>query len=201
MKKFLWINIKFENLVRGVVAICTFIAVVIIFFAFYYVFNSDNEENNNFNLDNFANVTNFEATYEVHIYSNKNVNNYSIYEKSDFINDIYYIKVEDGIEILTQGNNCTIKNEGASYSYSYALQENTLNSISFSYIIKNIGDNYSQRETDNQLVYSLDLNSNIYKYYDIFVSKTDKNIEKVCMYNNDGILQILIDNINFEVKK
>jgi hypothetical protein len=149
----------------------------------------------------FANVTNFEATYEVHIYSNKNVNNYSIYEKSDFINDIYYIKVEDGIEILTQGNNCTIKNEGASYSYSYALQENTLNSISFSYIIKNIGDNYSQRETDNQLVYSLDLNSNIYKYYDIFVSKTDKNIEKVCMYNNDGILQILIDNINFEVKK
>ena len=201
MKKFLWINIKFENLVRGVVAICTFIAVVIIFFAFYYVFNSDNEENNNFNLDNFANVTNFEATYEVHIYSNKNVNNYSIYEKSDFINDIYYIKVEDGIEILTQGNNCTIKNEGASYSYSYALQENTLNSISFSYIIKNIGDNYSQRETDNQLVYSLDLNSNIYKYYDIFFFFSDKNIEKVCMYNNDGILQILIDNINFEVKK
>ena len=166
MKKFFWLNIKFENLVRFVILICTIVAITIICVAFYYVFNRSKKEECEFCIDN---IQGFEAIYKVTIYSNKNVNNYCVFERADFLSDSYNIKVDGGIEINTNSNESVINYDGANTSYSYNLEEDTLNIISISYIIKNINSNYEIRENDSDYICSVEIDNELFNNYEIYV--------------------------------
>lgn len=201
MKKFFWLNIKFENLVKFVILICTIIAITIICVAFYYVFSKSKKEENEFCIDNLISISGFEASYDVTIYSNINVNKYNVLERADFMSDSYNIKVDDGIEINSNGNKAVIDYDGANTSYSYCLEENTLNVISLSYIIKNINSDYEKRENDLDYIYSVKIDNELFNYYEIYVSKLESKINKICIYNHEGIVQIITDCINIEVKK
>ena len=176
MKKFFWLNIKFENLVRFVILICTIVAITIICVAFYYVFNRSKKEECEFCIDNLINIQGFEAIYKVTIYSNKNVNNYCVFERADFLSDSYNIKVDGGIEINTNSNESVINYDGANTSYSYNLEEDTLNIISISYIIKNINSNYEIRENDSDYICSVEIDNELFNNYEIYVSKKTSKI-------------------------
>ena len=203
------ISFECEKVDRLLIICYTFVGVLypiagiepVIMFAFYYVFNRSKKEECEFCIDNLINIQGFEAIYKVTIYSNKNVNNYCVFERADFLSDSYNIKVDGGIEINTNSNESVINYDGANTSYSYNLEEDTLNIISISYIIKNINSNYEIRENDSDYICSVEIDNELFNNYEIYVSKKTSKITKVCLYNHEGIVQIITDCINFEVKK
>lgn len=136
------------------------IIIIIIFTLFYFYMAKKNKFGNNINsqemVTNILNLTSYEATIEVDVKSNKNINKYIIKQKYKSPNYIEQEVLEPtnikGVKIINKDNQLSIENTQLNLktiyeNYSY-LSENDMDLISFINEYKEQNSNNCQEEKD-----------------------------------------------------
>ena len=165
--------------------ITIFLAIMIIIFFTISAYKKNNIGNNISKSDyiDILNISAYEATIEVTVYSNKNTNKYILYQKYDKPNILEQDVLEPvnikGLKTIFDGTNLTIKNEGLNVKTVYEnfeyIKGNSLSLISFIEEYKE-NPNIETIETEEERIIEIKLKEeNKYKMYKkIYIDKKTK---------------------------
>lgn len=167
-----------------IIAFCMISSICLILFVFF-AYKKSNLGNNISKSDdnNILNISSYDATVEIEVYSNKNTNKY-VLKQQYFAPNIFKQKVLEpenikGLTTTFDGTNLTIQNKSLSLQTLYedynVAQGNSLSLISF---IEEYKDNeYAEiTETDDEIIIKIELKnrSKYEKYKKLYISKNNK---------------------------
>ena len=167
-----------------IIAFCMISSICLILFVFF-AYKKSNLGNNISKSDdnNILNISSYDATVEIEVYSNKNTNKY-VLKQQYFAPNIFKQEVLEpenikGLTTTFDGTNLTIQNKSLSLQTLYedynVAQGNSLSLISF---IEEYKDNeYAEiTETDDEIIIKIELKnrSKYEKYKKLYISKNNK---------------------------
>ena len=167
-----------------IIAFCMISSICLILFVFF-AYKKSNLGNNISKSDdnNILNISSYDATVEIEVYSNKNTNKY-VLKQQYFAPNIFKQKVLEpenikGLTTTFDGTNLTIQNKSLSLQTLYedynVAQGNSLSLISF---IEEYKDNeYAEiTETDDEIIIKIELKnrSKYENYKKLYISKNNK---------------------------
>lgn len=216
MSKMKFYTLTYDNIVKVIMVICILIAASVISFSIYYILIKAKKEN--IYIKDFFEVSNYEAGYNLTVYSNKNCNTYHIYEIADMVNNKYLYLTSNGLEIKVDINDnvkdVTISKENMEYEYSdiNVLENNEKeNFVSFSSVIKIVKDikenkrkgYINQIEENGKIIYEINLEEEVFngiKNIKVEIDKYDNCIHFVTMCDNERNTIYFVDFQDFIVK-
>lgn len=167
-----------------IIAFCMISSICLILFVFF-AYKKSNHGNNISKSDdnNILNISSYDATVEIEVYSNKNTNKY-VLKQQYFAPNIFKQEVLEpenikGLTTTFDGTNLTIQNKSLSLQTLYedynVAQGNSLSLISF---IEEYKDNeYAEiTETDDEIIIKIELKnrSKYENYKKLYISKNNK---------------------------
>ncbi len=214
MNKIKFCTFNFDDKIKVLISISIIIAITIICYSFYYICIRKDGDAYNYVSNEFSieEVNSFNASFCVTIYSNKNVNRYSIDEEVNKQENTHFLQIDQNMEIKVTQSESIIKMKNIDYEYNFTdYISNRYNLISISSVIDLINDikakvidgDIKLIEKDGYRYTNINLKSEISKVKNIEIKYLveDNSLIEINMLDNEKNPRVIMNINKFEVKK